>query len=120
MQRDDETRRYHEEVQRLRSIQGGGNGGTSDPPRYRMPLARVVELLLTRQHRSSSETVTITRNAKGDYQFEVEAVGLEDETLAETAARAQAVAKTLADEYPLSRSQHHARQTLPNEEKGKR
>lgn len=80
------------------------------PPRPRMPLARVVELLLTRTPRATQEAVEITRNAKGDYQYNVSAVAQEGETLEDCCIRAQAVADKLAEAYALSRAQLVAQQ----------
>lgn len=103
---------YHGEMQRLRAIQGGGDG---EPPRYRMPLARVVELLLTRPQRHTQESVEITRNAKGDYQYTVSAATQEGETLEACALRAQELADTLAKAYELSRAQISARNADPKD-----
>lgn len=91
---------YHREMQRLRAIQGGG-----DDKRPRMPLARVVELLLTRPVRATQEAVEITRNAKGDYQYTVSAVAQDGETLEECCVRAQEMADKLNTAYTLSRAQ---------------
>ena len=109
--RDNETKAYHKEMQRLQAIRGG-NG---EPRKYRMPLARVVELLLTKPQRQAAETVTISRNAKGDYQFGVEAVAQEGETLAEATTRAQEIIDTLDGVYARSRTQEYDRKTLAHE-----
>jgi hypothetical protein len=83
-----------------------------EQPKVRMPLARVVELLLTKPNRGS-ESVEISRNAKGDVQFTVTAVAHDDETLEQAAARGLAVADTLDRAHALSRAQLIARQADP-------
>jgi hypothetical protein len=85
----------------------------TEPQRYRMPLARVVELLLTKPAHDPAEKVEITRNAKGDYQYKVEAASRNGETLEECAVRAQEVADKLNTAYGLSRAQLYERQTTP-------
>lgn len=79
----------------------------------------VVRMALNRSPIRASEEVEISRNAKGDYQYSVQGIAGEEETLAECMVRVMAVVVELDDSYPLSRTQLHARQTLPAEKAGK-
>lgn len=59
-----------------------------------------IAALLTRTPRQPSESVELTRNAKGDVQIAVSAGSHEGETLEECAARARATFDTLCTAYP--------------------
>ena len=94
------------------------NNGTETPPRRLTPTERLHEITLAALHRTpvkASESVDLSRNAKGDWQFTVAGVAGEDEDLATVAARVLAIARSLDDDLPLSRSQHYGRNYLPNE-----
>jgi hypothetical protein len=82
------------------------------------PTERLHEITLAALHKTpvkASESVELTRNAKGDWQFTVAGVAGEDDSLAAVALRVQAIAKDLDNDLPLSRSQHFGRDYLPNE-----
>lgn len=84
------------------------------------PTERAHEIMLAALHRTpvrKDESVEITRNAKGDYQYTVAGVVGEGETLDAIANRVLSVARSLDDQLPLSRSQEHGRKYLPNEVK---
>jgi hypothetical protein len=94
---DNSTRDYHQEMQRLRALQGGG--GKTD----RLTVTEVARTLLDRQHRAASGSVTLTRNAKGDTQISVDVPTDEANPTVEQAAE---VARKVYDElraaYPLT------------------
>jgi hypothetical protein len=82
------------------------------------PTQRLHEITLAALHKTpvkASESVELTRNAKGDYQFTVAGVAGEDEQLATVAARVLSIAADLDKDLPLSRSQEYGRTYLPNE-----
>jgi hypothetical protein len=90
---------------------------TAEPPRL-TPTQRLHEVTLAALNRSSpskTPSVEISRNAKGDWQFDVTASPDDGETLAECAARVLAVVRELEGEFELSRAQHFGRDYLPNE-----
>jgi len=60
----------------------------------------LLELALTRAARPPSESVEITRNAKGDVQFSVAGSVHDDETLEQCANRVAAVYDALEKAYP--------------------
>lgn len=104
MSKSDDTARYHAEVQRLRSIQGGGE---ADKPR-RLSVtdayertAGLLELALSRTTKHPTEGVDLTRNAKGETQISVSGGTHEGETLEECAARVSAVYIDLRARFPL-------------------
>lgn len=78
-------------------------------------LHEVTMAALTRPAARASESVEVTRNAKGDWQFTVSGITGEGETLSDCALRVLAIAANVHDTYPLSRKQEHDRKTLPNE-----
>lgn len=71
-------------------------------PRRRVTLSDVVEGLLARSSTPGSESVEISRNAKGEAQFTVQARPQEDETLADALARAEATYDRLRRRYPFT------------------
>jgi hypothetical protein len=82
------------------------------------PTQRLHEITLAALHKTpvkASESVELTRNAKGDYQFTVAGVAGEDETLRTVASRVLSIAADLDKDLPLSRSQSYGRDFLPNE-----
>ncbi len=88
-----------------------------DAPRL-TPTQRLHEVTLAALNRSSPSktgSVEISRNAKGDWQFDVAATPDDGETLAECAARVLGVIRELETELELSRAQHYGRDYLPNE-----
>jgi len=94
------------------------NGTETPAPRRLTPTERLHEITLAALHRTpvkASEEVEISRNAKGDYQFRVAGVAGEGEELAAVSLRVLAIARSLDDDLPLSRSQHYGRDYLPNE-----
>ena len=77
-------------------------------PRRLTPTERYHELALTALHRTpqrASESVEVSRNAKGDYQWTVAGVSGEEEDLAAVAGRVLNLAKSMDDSLPLSRKQ---------------
>ena len=90
----------------------------TEAPRRLTPTERAHEVMLAALHRTpvkASEEVEISRNAKGDYQWRVAGVAGEGEQLDAVFLRVRAVARSLDDDLPLSRSQHYGRDYLPNE-----
>jgi broad specificity phosphatase PhoE len=88
-----------------------------EPPRL-TPTQRLHEVTLAALNRSSPAkggSVEVSRNAKGDWQFDVSATADDGETLDECAARVLAVVRELEREFELSRAQHFGRDYLPNE-----
>jgi hypothetical protein len=82
------------------------------------PTQRLHEITLAALHKTpvkASESVELTRNAKGDWQYTVAGVAGEADTLAEVATRVLNIARDLDKDLPLSRSQHFGRDYLPNE-----
>jgi hypothetical protein len=92
------------------------NGDNSTLPPRLTPTQRLHEVTmqaLTRAPRTPSESVTISRNAKGDVQIEVTAQSQEGETLYEVQARANSVFVALCSEFDLSRTQTYERNNEP-------
>lgn len=97
----------------------------TQPPKLPSPSARREEDLkryheermaaLSRPLQRSSQEVTVNRNAKGDYQFEVNGVGGEAETLSEIAAKVISTVALLDETYPLSVTQAHTRNFAPGD-----
>jgi hypothetical protein len=82
------------------------------------PTQRLHEVTLAALNRSSPSkagSVEVSRNAKGDWQFDVSATADDGETLDECAARVLGVVRELEREFELSRAQHFGRDYLPNE-----
>lgn len=72
----------------------------SEPERRLTPTERLYELSMAWAQRGpapAEQSIDITRNAKGEYQFSVTARGHD---LDDVLARAQAAADTLAQRYP--------------------
>lgn len=85
-------------------------------PRRMTPTERNHEALMAlinRPARQPSESVTVSRNAKGDKQYEVAATTQDGETLEEAVARAKAIVADLDAEYELSRTQTYERNNEP-------
>lgn len=70
--------------------------------------------LLRPQQRSSQE-VTVSRNAKADYQYEVNGVAGDGESLSEVAAKVIATVALLDETYPASIAQAHSRNFAPGD-----
>ena len=115
MSANDTTREYHERMQGLRrelvALEGGGEGdgaAAAAPRRVSSTTAyhdavELLQLALTRTSpRSYTESVDLTRNAKGETQITVSGQAHEGETLAECADRVTEVYKTLRDRFPLA------------------
>jgi hypothetical protein len=82
------------------------------------PTQRLHEVTLAALNRTSpskTPSVEISRNAKGDWQFDVTASPDDGETLSECAARVLGVVRELEGQLELSRAQHFGRDYLPNE-----
>jgi hypothetical protein len=91
------------------------------PPRL-TPTQRLHEVTLaalSRVPRDPTESITLSRNAKGDMQFELNVVTRNGETLEEARERATSAAAALHELYPLSRAQIDARQTIAAEKGAK-
>ena len=72
------------------------------------PTERYHELALAALHRTpqrASESVEVSRNAKGDYQWTVAGVSGEEESLTKVAGRVLNLCKTMDETLPLSRKQ---------------
>jgi hypothetical protein len=92
-------------------------GTRVEPPRL-TPTQRLHEVTLAALNRASptkTPSVEISRNAKGDWQFDVTASPDDGETLSECAARVLGVVRELEGQLELSRAQHFGRDYLPNE-----
>ncbi len=92
-----------------------------EAPRRLTPTERAHEITiaaLSRKPVTASEEVEITRNAKGDYQYRIQGVVGEEETLTALANRVLDVAYYYDEKMPLSRKQEFDRKYLPDE-KGK-
>jgi len=76
-------------------------------------LHEVTMQALTRAPRSPSESIEVTRNAKGDYQFTVTVATQEGETLEEAADRSERIVDALSVRYELSRTQTYERNNEP-------
>lgn len=63
----------------------------------------------------ASEEVEISRNAKGDWQFSIQGVRGDTETLAQLVDRLLTEARSLEAQFPLSRTQIYGRDYTPNE-----
>jgi hypothetical protein len=90
---------------------------STGPPRL-TPTQRLHEVTLAALNRSGPSktgSVEVSRNAKGDWQFDVAAVADDGETLDECAARVLGVVRELEGQLELSRAQHFGRDYLPNE-----
>lgn len=75
---------------------------TTDKPK-RLRAVDVIDKLLERRA-TSTEQVSLRRNAKGDVQIEVEAVVLDGEDLAAAAARCRTTFNQLAELYPMQQN----------------
>ena len=90
----------------------------SDSPQRDTPtqFARKLALAVAqRPAQKASEEVELSRNAKGDWQFSIKGVTGDAETLTACASRVFAIAQTMAQEFPLSRTQIYGRDYTPNE-----
>lgn len=90
----------------------------AEAPKRTTPTERYHELALAALHRTpqaKGETVEVSRNARGDYQYAVAGVVGEDEDLEAVALRVLSLARSLDEALPLSRKQHADRDYLANE-----
>ena len=78
-------------------LQGGMMPSQVKP--FRLNHSEILALALTRSSRDS-ESIEISRNAKGEFQFSVTARTTEGETLSEAFERASATAGMLVARFP--------------------
>lgn len=74
-------------------------------PRRPTPTERLHEVTiaaLTQRQRPQSETVELSRNARGDVQFTVSVTVLDGETLKDASDRAEIAFDHLASKYPTA------------------
>lgn len=91
----------------------------SKEPSHRLPLSRIVELLL--QRGGDHSTVSLSRNAKGGTQIDVQvraAPNAEFATLADAVAAAKRTYDELRRTYPLEDAREPASVTLTRNAKG--
>lgn len=86
---------YHKEMQRLRSVPA------SPEKPHRLSLSDVLTMVLNRSSHDS-ESVEISRNAKGEFQFSVTARTSEGETLEDAMERCSGVAGQLIARFPYT------------------
>lgn len=73
-------------------------------PARRMTLSEIVDRMLTRSGERANSTVTLTRNAKGETQIEVEVRTGEGgiQTIEDASAKAREVYEQARNRYPLA------------------
>lgn len=80
----------------------------NNAPRRLTPTERLQEVTLAALHRTpvrASESVEVSRNAKGDYQWTVAGIAGEEESLTKVAQRVLNLTKSMDETLPLSRKQ---------------
>lgn len=90
--------------------------GTDTPRDTPTQFARKLALAVAQRPAiKASEEIEVSRNAKGDWQFSVQGVREEAETLEDACRRVLLIAERIADQFPLSRTQIYGRDYTPNE-----